>query len=116
MGVSSPVLAGAPADHPQRSLRARELDFLSPRCFAFRRALIEELGGFDERYTGPLCVLDLCVRARLRGARLQYRPDAVAIASAPTHFAEQGDAVLFSEEWKTVFRPPLQAAALLRNA
>lgn len=110
-----PVLSGAPADHPN-ALAPRDLDFLSPRCFALRRSLLEELGGFDERYTGALCVLDLCVRARLRGARLQYRPDAVAIAAAPTRFTERGDAEFFAAAWREVFRPPLQSAALVGGA
>jgi GT2 family glycosyltransferase len=47
---------------------------------SFRRALLEALGGFDERYVqGPAFreETDLCFRLRRRGLRLAFEPSAV---------------------------------------
>jgi GT2 family glycosyltransferase len=48
---------------------------------AFRRALITELGGFDEAFTFGGEEEDLCRRAHSRqhGAQLRYQPDAVVV-------------------------------------
>ena len=44
---------------------------------SFRRAVIEELGGFDERYTAPYRgESDFCFRMRRRGYRLVFEPKA----------------------------------------
>ena len=44
---------------------------------SFRRAVIEELGGFDEGYTAPYRgESDFCFRMRRRGYRLVFEPKA----------------------------------------
>jgi len=44
-----------------------------------RRELFEALGGFDTAYGEGLDDIDLCLRARARGARVVYRPDSVVL-------------------------------------
>lgn len=44
----------------------------------FRKSVIESVGYFDENFFSGLDDLDLCWRARLRGFRIIYTPDAIA--------------------------------------
>src|SRR5438270_518806 len=43
----------------------------------YRRALLDELGGFDERFAFGLEDADVAWRARMRGWRCLYAPDAI---------------------------------------
>jgi GT2 family glycosyltransferase len=54
-----------------------EVDAVSGAAFAIRRAVFEELGGFDERFFMYVEDTDLSWRARLAGYRCRYAPDAL---------------------------------------
>jgi cellulose synthase/poly-beta-1,6-N-acetylglucosamine synthase-like glycosyltransferase len=57
-------------------------DVTFPSCnLAYRRALFDELGGFDPRFITAEDI-DLNLRAVLRGARIAYRPDALVLHQA----------------------------------
>jgi len=64
--------AGGPYDAP--------VDVLGPNgcAGAYRRAMLDDVGLFDERYFAYLEDLDLAFRGQLRGWRCLYVPDAVA--------------------------------------
>ena len=56
------------------------VEVLGPNgCAAvYRRAMLDDVGLFDERYFAYLEDLDLCLRGQLRGWRCRYVPEAVA--------------------------------------
>jgi GT2 family glycosyltransferase len=57
--------------------RIEDAETLAGLCLLLRRALIEEIGGFDERFAlGNFEDDDFCLRARLRGHRLVIVRDA----------------------------------------
>jgi GT2 family glycosyltransferase/glycosyltransferase involved in cell wall biosynthesis len=91
-------LAGEPSD-----------GFVIGACFLVRRAVFEELGGFDTRYWLYGEETDLCRRARDAGWRVGTVPDAVAFhaggasgAGAPDlifeHFARGGERVVADQQ------------------
>jgi GT2 family glycosyltransferase len=58
-------------------LRRREVFGACGAACLLRRELLEELGGFDERYFAFYEDVDLNVRARIAGWRFEYVPEAV---------------------------------------
>jgi N-acetylglucosaminyl-diphospho-decaprenol L-rhamnosyltransferase len=52
-------------------------DWVSGSCLILRRAIFEELGGFDERYFMFAEDMDLCWRAKRAGHQVGTAPDAV---------------------------------------
>ncbi len=55
------------------------VDWLSGACILARRAPLEEVGGFDERYFLYWEDADLCRRLRGRGYHVRYVPGATAV-------------------------------------
>ena len=72
-------------------------------AFLIRRSLFEALGGFDERFFMIYEDVDLSFRARLRGARIVYAPDAtVDHAGSASIGRVSADAVFYGQrnlEW-----------------
>ena len=65
------------SDHPPD--REQEVDWLNGACIVVRRAVLEQIGGFDERFFMYSEEMDLCRRARTAGWRVMYVPQAVVI-------------------------------------
>ena len=67
--------------------RASSPDWVSGACMLVRRSVLEEVGGFDERFFLYCEDKDLCRRIRTLGYEVRYEPSAVARhqggASAP---------------------------------
>jgi hypothetical protein len=57
---------------------------------AYRRSLLQELGGFDEDFFGFLEDVDLSLRAQLRGRRCLYVPGAVVVHQGGATFRARG--------------------------
>lgn len=63
---------------------ARQVDALSGACLLVRRAVLEQVGLLDERFTMYKEEVDWCRRMRARGWRVGYAPGARVI-----HYGEQ---------------------------
>ena len=59
---------------------ARETDYISGACLMIRKALWEEIGGFDERYAPAYYEdSDLAFEVRKRGFKVVYQPASVVV-------------------------------------
>lgn len=66
-------------DAPEYSY-AREVDFCSAACLLVQKALVDEIGGFDQRYSPAYYEdVDLCLRIARAGAHVWYAPHAVVL-------------------------------------
>jgi GT2 family glycosyltransferase len=77
-------------DHPAAHATL-DCDAVTGACLVVRRALFDELGGFDELYINGLEDMDLCVRARLAGHRVVYRGDVALIHAEGTSRSKRPD-------------------------
>ena len=90
-------------------------------CFslgAYRRTVLEDVGGFDEDFFGYLEDLDLSLRAQLRGYRGLYVPSAVVYHQGGATFEARGKKEIFrlitrNQIWVVAKNYP--AAVLLRT-
>ncbi len=78
---------------------------VSWRCLAIRRAVFEDLGGFDaEHFQENLFDVDLCLRLGERDLRVVYTPHAELIAGSqePETLPEKAGIDYFRDRWKAV--------------
>jgi GT2 family glycosyltransferase len=76
LGVAADRLVGEPVDASEHELV--EVFGASGGAAMYRRAMVEQTGGFDETFFGYLEDVDLAWRARILGWRALYAPCAVA--------------------------------------
>jgi GT2 family glycosyltransferase len=57
----------------------REVDWLMSACLIVRKEIIDEIGGFDEKYFFGGEDADFCLMARRKGGQVLYFPRALAI-------------------------------------
>jgi len=57
----------------------REIDWMQGACFLMRRAALDDVGLFDERYFFGFEDVDWCFRARKSGWRVRYMPEVKVI-------------------------------------
>ena len=74
-GVATERLAGAPT---ASAIGACEVFGASACCALYRRAMLDQVGGFDERFFAYLEDVDLAWRARAAGWSCVYEPRAIA--------------------------------------
>jgi len=78
-GAAGHVLGGLAGDEPGylgMAVLARDCSAVTGACLATRRAVFDELGGFDEALGLDLNDVDYCLRARRHGLRVVYEPAA----------------------------------------
>jgi hypothetical protein len=100
-------------DHGQAAAREGAPHEVFGACgagFLIRRDLFEALGGFDERFFMVYEDVDLSYRARLRGARCMYAPDALVWhAGSASIGAVSGPQVYYGQrnlEWTWIKNSP----------
>ena len=86
-GIAWDRLVGRPVAESER--RTVEVFGASAGAALYRRAMLEELGGFDARFFMYLEDVDLAWRARIAGWRALYAPDAV-VRHAHSASAKEG--------------------------
>jgi GT2 family glycosyltransferase len=76
-GIAQSAFHGFPAEHPgvNRQLRmTRNYSAVSGACLLMRREVFQEIGGFDEKLSGALADVDLCLKMRSAGYLIVYTP------------------------------------------
>lgn len=80
-----------------------DVDWVSGACFLARKAVLDELGGFDERYFMYLEDVDLCWRARRLGYGVAYVPMA-AVTHVQGHSTSRRPLRMLLEHHRSAFR------------
>ena len=76
-GIAQSAFRGFPAEHPgvNRQLQmTRNYSAVSGACLLMRREVFQEIGGFDEKLSGALAGVDLCLKMRRAGYLIVYTP------------------------------------------
>jgi GT2 family glycosyltransferase len=111
-GKAGHAFWGLPGDSPGYYDQARVIrnySAVTGACLLMRRAVFEELKGFDEQFAISYNDIDLCLRARERGYLVVYTPYAVLYhhqsASRGAYDAEKDRAYeeLLRQRWKSLF-------------
>jgi GT2 family glycosyltransferase len=109
-GAAGHPLVGLPGEAPGylgMAIARRECSAVTGACLATRRAVFDELGGFDESLGVDLNDVDYCLRAGTRGYRTLYEPRAELVHhESPSRGTAGGvgDVVRFVERWKGYIR------------
>ncbi len=74
------------------STAIRDVSCVTGAALLIRRSLFSELGGFDTRLPSIYQDVDLCLRARRRGRRILFVPEAVALHMESASIKEMLDA------------------------
>jgi GT2 family glycosyltransferase len=75
-GVPRHIYRGFPGDH-RVVTRSRDFQAVTAACMLTRRAVFEDVGGFDPIYVNGYEDIDLCLKIRQRGYRVNYCGSAV---------------------------------------
>ena len=70
-GVPRHVYRGFPGDHSVVT-RSRDFQAVTAACMLTRRSVFEDVGGFDPTYVNGYEDIDLCLKIRQRGYRVNY--------------------------------------------
>lgn len=70
-------------------LNTKEVDWIMGSCFLARRKILDEIGGFDERFFMYFEDTDLCRRLRKQGYRVVFYPHTEAIHDHSRESASQ---------------------------
>jgi glycosyltransferase involved in cell wall biosynthesis len=76
-GIAQSAFRGFPAEHSgvNRQLQmTRNYSAVSSACLLMRREVFQQMGGFDERLSGSLADVDLCLKMRCAGYLIVYTP------------------------------------------
>ena len=95
------IYTGFRADHPAVS-KSREFQAVTGACVLIRRALFDEVGGFDAGFVNGYEDLDLCLRLRHLGYEVHYCQESVLyhLESATRDYAlDQQNHERFLERW-----------------
>jgi O-antigen biosynthesis protein len=84
---------------------AREVSAVTGACMMIRKALFDEIGGFNEHFFTAYQDVDLCLRLRERGLRLICTPRALVLhhesVSRQSHY-DLIDRMLLLDQWEKV--------------
>ena len=106
--IAQPAFRGLPAKHPgaNRQLQVtRNCTAVSSACMLTRREVFQQAGGFDERLSGSLADVDLCLKMRRAGYLIVYTPFAKLYRheTQPDKINASGEAIM-QERWAGVLQ------------
>ena len=107
-GIAQSAFRGFPAEHPgvNRQLQmTRNYSAVSSACLLMRREVFHEVGGFDEKLSGTLAGVDLCLKMRRAGYLIVYTPLA-KLCLDPSSSEEVDDSAeaLMRQRWSDVLQ------------
>jgi GT2 family glycosyltransferase len=120
-GIAQSAFHGFPAEHPgaKRQLRmVRNYSAVSGACMLTRRDVFQGIGGFDEKLSGALAGVDLCLKIRRAGYLIVYTPLAKLYWDpSPPEEVDASAEVIMRQRWSDVLeRDPYYNPNLSRKA
>jgi glycosyltransferase involved in cell wall biosynthesis len=104
-GIAQSAFRGFPAEHPgvNRQLQmTRNYSAVSGACLLMRREVFQQIGGFDEKLSGALADVDLCLKMRRAGYLIVYTPLARLRWDAVSDTNDAGSEAVMRERWTQV--------------
>jgi GT2 family glycosyltransferase len=100
---------GFPGDHPA-VVKSRRLQAVTAACMLVRRAVFDEIGGFDTAFTNGFDDVDLCLKAGERDRETHYCHESVLIHLEAATRGEDPElfrrnAAVYLERWGNRVRP-----------
>jgi glycosyltransferase involved in cell wall biosynthesis len=120
-GIAQSAFRGFPAEHPgvNRQLQmTRNYSAVSGACLMVRRDVFQQIGGFDEKLSGALAAVDLCLKMRRAGYLIVYTPLAKLYWDpSPPAGLDAGAEVIMRQRWSDVLeRDPYYNPNLSRES
>jgi GT2 family glycosyltransferase len=84
---------------------AREVSAVTGACLMIRKALFEEVGGFNPHFFTAYQDVDLCLRLRARGLRIVYTPQTLLLhheSISRQRYYDMVDRMLLLDLWENV--------------
>ena len=104
-GIAQSAFRGFPAEHPgvNRQLQmTRNYSAVSSACLLMRREVFQQIGGFDEKLSGALADIDLCLKMRDAGYLIVYTPLAKLCWDAVSNKHDAAGEAVMRERWSHV--------------
>jgi glycosyltransferase involved in cell wall biosynthesis len=119
-GIVQSAFRGFPAEHPgvNRQLQmTRNYSAVSSACLLVRREVFQQIGGFDEKLSGALADIDLCLKMRDAGYLIIYTPLAKLCWDAVSEKNDAAGEAVMRERWAHVLeRDPYYNPNLSRES
>lgn len=107
-GYPRHIYRGFPADHPAVSV-SRRFRIVTAACMLVRRAIFEEVAGFDAAFRNGFEDVDLCLRLGERGHEVHYCAEAVVYhyesLSPGRSKHDRANVDLYRARWKSRIAP-----------
>src|SRR6516165_4647988 len=105
-GIAQSAFRGFPAEHPVVNCQLqmiRNYSAVSSACLLVRREVFQQIGGFDEKLSGALADVDLCLKMRRAGYRIVYTPLAkLYLDPSPSAGVDANAEVIMRQRWSDV--------------
>ena len=120
-GIAQAAFRGFPAEHPgvNRQLQmTRNYSAISGACLLMRREVFQGIGGFDEKLSGTLAGVDLCLKIRRADYLIVYTPLAkLCWDPSPPEEVDASAEVIMRQRWSDVLeRDPYYNPNLSRES
>ena len=110
-GTADHTMRGFPIDgdgYAGNLACAREVSVVTGACLMIRKAVFEEIGGFNEHFFTAYQDVDVCLRLRARELRVICTPRALLLhpefVSRPSYYYDIIDRMLLLDRWEDVIK------------